>query len=75
MRTVSFKLPEELNEELNRLARDLGTSRSALVREAIESLANARQRSVVALAGDLVGSLDGPEDLATDRKHLAGYGR
>ena len=39
MRTVSFKLTEELNDALSQLARKRGSSRSALVREALESLA------------------------------------
>jgi metal-responsive CopG/Arc/MetJ family transcriptional regulator len=75
MRTVSFKLPEDLDNALDELARSRGASRSALVREALETLAKGKRRSVTALAGDLVGSVDGPTDLATNRKHMAGYGR
>jgi Arc/MetJ-type ribon-helix-helix transcriptional regulator len=75
MRTVSFKLPDELDDTLNELARSRGASRSALVREALEVLAKGKRRSVTALAGKLVGSLEGPTDLATNRKHMAGYGR
>ena len=75
MRTVSFKLPEDLDDALDELARSRGASRSALVREALEALAKGKRRSVAALAGSLVGSVDGPADLATNRKHLSGYGR
>lgn len=75
MRTVSFKLPEALDDALNDLARTRGSSRSALVREALESLAKGKRRSVTALASDLVGSVEGPTDLATNRKHMAGYGK
>lgn len=75
MRTVSFKLPEALDDALNDLARSRGTSRSALVREALESLSKGKRRSVTALASDLVGSVEGPTDLATNRKHMAGYGK
>jgi Arc/MetJ-type ribon-helix-helix transcriptional regulator len=75
MRTVSFKLPEDLDNALNELARTRRSSRSALVREALESLAKGKCRSVTALAGDLVGSVAGPSDLATNRKHLSGYGK
>jgi Arc/MetJ-type ribon-helix-helix transcriptional regulator len=75
MRTVSFKLPEALDDALNELARSRGASRSALVREALESLAKGKRRSVTSLAGDLVGSVAGPADLATSRKHMSGYGR
>lgn len=74
-RTVSFKLPEELDDALNELARSRGASRSALVREAIESLAKGKRRSVTSVAGNLVGSVEGPTDLATNHKHMSGYGR
>jgi Arc/MetJ-type ribon-helix-helix transcriptional regulator len=75
MRTVSFKLPEALDDALSDLARSRGASRSALVREALESFAKGKRRSVTALASDLVGSVEGPTDLATNRKHMAGYGK
>jgi metal-responsive CopG/Arc/MetJ family transcriptional regulator len=75
MCTVSFKLPEDLNDALNELARARGSSRSALVREALESLAKGKRRSVTSLAGKLVGSVEGPSDLATNRRHMSGYGR
>jgi Arc/MetJ-type ribon-helix-helix transcriptional regulator len=75
MRTVSFKLPEELDDALNELARSRGASRSALVREALEALAKGKRRSVTSVAGDLVGSVDGPTDLATNRRHMSRYGR
>ena len=75
MRTVSFKLPEDLDDALNELARTRRLSRSALVREALESLKKGNRRSVTALAGELVGSVDGPSDLATNNKHMSGYGR
>jgi predicted transcriptional regulator len=75
MRTVSFKLPESLDDELTELARARRSSRSAIVREALQSFAKARRRSVTAEAGGLVGSVDGPPDLASDPKHMAGYGK
>jgi Arc/MetJ-type ribon-helix-helix transcriptional regulator len=75
MRTVSFKLPKDVDDALNELARSRGSSRSALVREALEFLAKGKRRSVTSLAGNLVGSVEGPSDLATNRKHMSGYGR
>jgi predicted transcriptional regulator len=74
MRTVSFKLPPELDEELERLARQRGASKSVLAREALEALAREKRRSVTALAGRVVGSLEGPRDLSVNPKHWAGYG-
>jgi len=59
MRTVSFKLPEQLDEALNDLARRRKSSRSALVREAIEALAKGKRRSVTVAVDELRSSVDG----------------
>lgn len=75
MRTVSFKIPGPLDDALNDLARRRQSSRSALVREALEDLAFSGRRSVTAAVDALVGPLDGPADLSTNPKHLAGYGK
>lgn len=74
MRTVSFTLPESLDDALTALARARRSSRSALVREALESALKVKGRSVTALAHDLVGSVEGPADLGCDPEHLSGYG-
>ena len=75
MRTVSFKLPEHLDDALSNLARRRKSSRSALVREALEGLATSGRRSVTAAVDGLVGPLAGPTDLSTNPKHLADYGK
>ena len=75
MRTVSFKLPERLDDALNDLARRRKSSRSALVREALETLAKGTHRSVTSVVNELVGSLDGPADLSTNPKHMDEYGK
>lgn len=75
MRTVSFKLSERLDHALSDLARHRKSSRSAIVREALEALATGKRRSVTAVVDELVGSLDGPADLSTNPKHMAGYGK
>lgn len=74
MRIVSIKLPEELDHELDEIARRRNASRSAILREALESFARGSKRSVTAAAGNLVGSLRGPRDLSTHAKHMSGYG-
>lgn len=75
MRTVSSNVPESLEDELTELARARGSSRSAIVQEALQSVAKARRRSVTATAGSLVGSVEGSSYLSSDPKHLAGYGK
>lgn len=75
MRTVSFKLPEALDDALSDLARRRKSSRSALVREALEHLASGGRRSVTAVVDELIGAMDGPADLSTNPRHLSGYGK
>ena len=75
MRTVSFKLPKQLDDALSDLARRRKSSRSALVREALAGLVSGGRRSVTAAVDALVGPLDGPTDLSTNPKHMADYGQ
>jgi predicted transcriptional regulator len=75
MRTVSFKLPQDLDEALTDLAKRHRSTRSALVRQALEALARGGGGSVAALARDLAGSVEGPVDLSTSAKRMAGYGK
>ena len=75
MRIVSVKLPDLLDRRLTDLAARRKTTRSALLREALDAFTAEPSRSVASLAGDLVGSLTGPSDLSTSSKHMADYGR
>ena len=75
MKTVSFKLPEDIDKALTELARLRKSSRSALVREALAAFEIERERSVTVAAGRLVGSLDGPADLSSNPRHMDGYGK
>jgi len=75
MRNVSFKLPDGLDEALSDLARRRNSSRSALVREAIEALAAGTNRSVTAVVDELVTPFDGPVNLSTHPKYMARYGK
>jgi len=75
MRTVSFKLPRRLDDALDEQARRRKSSRSALVREALETLATGERRSVTAAVDALVGTFEGPANLSTQPRHMAGYGK
>ncbi|NOY93184.1 MAG: ribbon-helix-helix protein, CopG family [Deltaproteobacteria bacterium] len=72
MRTVSLKLPEDLDHDLSELAKRRGETRSMLIREAIAAYTRQHRRSVTDVAEDLVGSLAGPSELST--RDLSGYG-
>jgi hypothetical protein len=79
MKTLSMKLPEALDAQLTAMAKQRGISKAAAAREALEEwLGNARgQRGVTCgeLAGDLLGSVEGPGDLSCNPAHMEGYGR
>ena len=76
MRIVSIKLPAELDRELSDLARKRRSSRSAVVRDALDSYTRTPRRSVLSAAGDLIGSVKvGPTDLSDGTRHMANYGK
>ena len=79
MKILSLKLPEALLAQITSMAKERGESRSALVREAIETFIAVDNRpqgvNCLDLARDLVGSVKGPVDLSFNKKHLHGYGR
>jgi metal-responsive CopG/Arc/MetJ family transcriptional regulator len=79
MKTISLKLPDDLDKELTTRAEHKQITKSALIREAIEGyLAQApgpRKGSSLELAGDLIGSVEGPGDLSYNKEHFKDYGR
>lgn len=75
MRVVSFGLPANLDLALTALARQRQVSRSVLVREALENHLKPAHRSALDLAGNLVGSIDGPAGLSASSKRMKGFGR
>jgi hypothetical protein len=79
MKTISLKLPENLDLKLGRIAQQRKQSKSEVVREALEQFLNGGRRSgvvtVAELAGDLLGSAEGSSDLATNPKYMEGYGK
>ena len=76
MRIVSFKLPAELDRELTDLARKRRSSRSAVVRDALDAYTRRPRTSVISAAGDLIGSIKvGPTDRSDGARHMANYGK
>ncbi|HKV51222.1 MAG TPA: CopG family transcriptional regulator [Gemmatimonadaceae bacterium] len=75
MKNVSFKLPQELDEALTKLARTRKTSRSALVREALAAYTVAGRTSVTGSVDAITPGVDGPRDLSSNSRHLARYGK
>ena len=79
MTTITCKVSEKLAAQLDTLARVERRSKSALMREALEARLKAQTQRGPTTAFDLVkhlcGSIKGgPSDLATNPKHLKGFG-
>jgi predicted DNA-binding protein len=78
MTTVSLKMPEELAAQLTAAARRRGVTRSALLRDALESHlrhVETGDGSAADLASDLIGVVEGSRDLSHHAKHMSGFGR
>jgi hypothetical protein len=78
MRTISLKLSDDLDAELDARARGLGRTKSAITREALRRYLDGESPTGVScldLVRDLVGTVRGPGDLASNKKYLRGYGR
>ena len=79
MKTVSLKLAATLEQELAATARKRGTSKSEILRTALrlylDEEALGIPESCLALAGDLIGAAEGPEDLSANKEHLQDFGK
>lgn len=79
MTTISVKLPEALGARLEAEARRRRTTKSAVIRELLEEgLSKPRRKKAVTcydLVKDLIGSVRGPRDLATNPKYMEGFGK
>ncbi len=78
MATITCKIPERLDAELEAAAQRRRVPKSTIVREALEQRLK-RGRKVAALtafdlAKSVCGTLRGPSDLATNPKYMEGLG-
>jgi len=78
-RTISVKLPSRLAARLSATVKKRQTTQSAIVREALEGHLSGRaseaEPSFLEVAQEYVGSIEGPRDLSSNKRRLAGYGR
>lgn len=79
MHTISLKIPPALSMRLTQVAKDEQRSKSAIVREAIDIYlrGGVDGRRVSALDGieDLIGCIEGPGDLSTNKEYLNDLGK
>jgi hypothetical protein len=73
------KVPHRVSRRLERVARERGQTNSEIVRAALEQFwfgtQTQRPVSALELAGDFVGCVEGPGDLATNPKYMEGFER
>ena len=75
-RTLTVRIDDELDEELEHEARRLRVSKGELVRDALRARLAAPKPSAYDLLKPLVGIVKGgPRDVSTNKKHMAGFGR
>ena len=76
MKTLSVKVPEDLDLKLTAVAAKRRESKSAVIRAALDHLVKSSEaitpNSCLDLAKDLIGSVEGPSDLSYNNKHLKG---
>ena len=79
MKTVSVKLEPELDRQLTAAAKARGSTKSDLVREMLGLYLVSAERpqpgSCLERWGSLVGSVEGPEDLSTNKQYMADLGK
>ena len=78
MKSISLKLPDDIDAKLETRAMDLGKTKSEITREALLHFLDGKKAgrmSCLDLVRDLVGTARGPGDLASNKTHMRGYGR
>ena len=66
LRAITVKLSRSAYVKVSRVARSRGVTQSAVIRAAIEALEEPASQKFLEVAGDAVGSVDGPSDLSTN---------
>ena len=80
MITITCKIPERLDAELETVAEMRGVSKSTVVRESIEANLPDQKKRAGLSAFDVMREAcgiikGGPRDLATHPRHMKGFGR
>ena len=80
MRTITCKIPEGLDAELETISAKQGVTKSEFVRKAIEQNIDRETAQARLSAYDVMKEAcgivkDGPRDLTTNPRHLRGVGR
>lgn len=78
MSTLTLKVPDVLNAQLNSYAKQKGLSKSEIVRMALSEYFSRDnipfEGSILDLSEDLAGSIEAPSDISSNKDYLEGYG-
>jgi Arc/MetJ-type ribon-helix-helix transcriptional regulator len=78
MKTITCRLSEPLDAQLEAVAREQGISKSDVVRNALEQQLGKKQgkrlQRAYDLVKDLAASVTGPSDLLSNPKHMEDFG-
>jgi len=72
--TLTICLDEETARRLDRESRATRKSKGELVREALQERFTRRSGTALNALARFVGVMEGPVDLSTNKKYLAGFG-
>jgi predicted DNA-binding protein len=76
---ITVRIPQKLTARLRAQSRAKGTTESNLVREAIEKYlevpSEGRSAYELARQAGVIGSLEGPSDLSTNRNYFRNFGK
>lgn len=73
--TLTVRLDEVVAEQLAEEARRTKRSKGQIVREALADYMRRSRPNALQAARKYVGRIEGPADLSTNKKHLAGIGQ
>jgi predicted transcriptional regulator len=78
MSTLTLKVPDVLNTQLNSYAKQKGLSKSEIVRIALLEYFSRDdtkiEGSILDLSEDLAGSIEAPSDISINKDYLEEYG-
>src|SRR5262245_4919438 len=74
-KTLTVRLEDDVAEALEREARRTNRSKGRVVRDALKDHLNKGRRSALEALKKYAGIIEGPEDLSTNKKYLAGLGK
>ncbi len=78
MQTISLKVPRVLSLRLAQIAEEQQRSKSAVIRDAVDIYIrderSGRPKSALDGIEDLIGCVEGPGDLSTNKDYMRGFG-